>query len=245
MYKRDIYTICENKKIANAVFLMTLKGDTSFLTAPGQFINIELDGFYLRRPISVCDWDKEIITIIYKVVGGGTQKLSLMHCGESLDVLTGLGNGFTLSSTSKAPLVIGGGVGAPPMYALAKQLVANGKIPTVILGFASKEDVFFENEFARLGCPVYIATNDGSYGDKGFVTDVIDTLASYDYFYACGPEAMLKAVSRATNTSGQMSFEERMGCGFGGCMGCSCKTLTGYKRICTEGPVLIKEEVLW
>ncbi|MEG3029109.1 MAG: dihydroorotate dehydrogenase electron transfer subunit [Oscillospiraceae bacterium] len=245
MYKRDIYTIAENKEIARDVFLMILEGDTSFITAPGQFINIEVEGFYLRRPISICDWDKETITIIYKVVGKGTQKMSQMVFGEKLDILTGLGNGFTIAQDSKRPLVIGGGVGTPPMYALTKQLLKCGKKPTVILGFSTAAEVFYEEEFSRLGCEVYVATNDGTYGEKGYVTDIIKTLEDYDYFYTCGPEPMLKAIAQSTNTSGQLSFEERMGCGFGGCMGCSCKTITGNKRICTEGPILVKEDVLW
>ncbi|MEG0090461.1 MAG: dihydroorotate dehydrogenase electron transfer subunit [Oscillospiraceae bacterium] len=245
MYKRDIYTIAENKEIARDVFLMILEGDTSFITAPGQFINIEVEGFYLRRPISICDWDKETITIIYKVVGKGTQKMSQMVFGEKLDILTGLGNGFTIAQDSKKPLVIGGGVGTPPMYALTKQLIKCGKKPTVILGFSTAAEVFYEEEFSRLGCEVYVATNDGTYGEKGYVTDIIKTLEDYDYFYTCGPEPMLKAIAQSTNTSGQLSFEERMGCGFGGCMGCSCKTITGNKRICTEGPILVKEDVLW
>ena len=245
MYKRNIYTVTENKKIAKDVFYMILEGDTSYITAPGQFINIEIDGFYLRRPISVCDWDDKTITIIYKVVGQGTQAMADMPAGTKLDILTGLGNGFTVAQGSKTPLVIGGGVGTPPMYALTKELIKQGAKPTVILGFTSKDDVFGEKEFKDLGCDVYITTNDGSYGTKGFVTDVIKNLSGYDYFYTCGPMAMLKAVARSTECSGQLSFEERMGCGFGGCMGCSCKTLTGYKRICTEGPVLLKEEIIW
>lgn len=245
MYKRNIYTVTENKKIAKDVFYMILEGDTSYITAPGQFINIEIDGFYLRRPISVCDWDDKTITIIYKVVGQGTQAMADMPAGTKLDILTGLGNGFTVAQDSKTPLVIGGGVGTPPMYALTKELIKQGAKPTVILGFTSKDDVFGEKEFKDLGCDVYITTNDGSYGTKGFVTDVIKNLSGYDYFYTCGPMAMLKAVAQSTECSGQLSFEERMGCGFGGCMGCSCKTLTGYKRICTEGPVLLKEEIIW
>ena len=245
MYKRNIYTVTENKKIAKDVFYRILEGDTSYITAPGQFINIEIDGFYLRRPISVCDWDEKTITIIYKVVGQGTQAMADMPAGTKLDILTGLGNGFTVAKDSKTPLVIGGGVGTPPMYALTKELIKQGAKPTVILGFTSKDDVFGEKEFRDLGCEVYITTNDGSYGTKGFVTDVIKNLSGYDYFYTCGPMAMLKAVAQSTECSGQLSFEERMGCGFGGCMGCSCKTLTGYKRICTEGPVLLKEEIIW
>ncbi len=245
MYKRDIYTIAENKKIAKDVYYMTLEGDTSFITAPGQFINIKIDGLYLRRPISISDWDDKAIYIIYKAVGTGTDKMSQMKIGEKLDILTGLGNGFTIKQESNNPLVIGGGVGTPPMYNLTKQLIQKGKKPTVILGFTSKDDVFGEEEFKALGCPVYITTNDGSYGTKGFVTDVIKTLTGYDYFYTCGPQPMLKAVAMATECSGQLSFEERMGCGFGGCMGCSCQTLTGNKRICKEGPIMLKEEIKW
>ncbi len=245
MYKRDIYTVLENKKIAKDVFLMVLEGDTQYITAPGQFINILVEGFYLRRPISICDWDDKTITIIYKVVGKGTEAMSEMKAGKKLDILTGLGNGFTAKEDSVRPLVIGGGVGAPPMYGVAKYLVEKGAKPVVILGFTSKDDVFYEEEFKALDCDVYVTTNDGSYGTKGFVTDVIKTLEGYDYFYTCGPLPMLKAVADATECSGQLSFEERMGCGFGGCMGCSCKTLTGNKRICTEGPVLLKEEIIW
>lgn len=245
MYKRDMYTVLENKKIAKDVFLMVLEGDTKYITAPGQFINILVEGFYLRRPISICDWDDKTITIIYKVVGKGTEAMAEMLPGKKLDILTGLGNGFTAQPDSEKPLVIGGGVGAPPMYGVAKHLVEKGLKPTVILGFTSKDDVFYEEEFKALGCEVYVTTNDGSYGTKGFVTDVIKNLEGYDYFYTCGPLPMLKAVAMGTECSGQLSFEERMGCGFGGCMGCSCKTLTGNKRICTEGPVLLKEEIIW
>ena len=245
MYKRDIYTVLENKKIAKDVFLMVLEGDTQYITAPGQFINILVEGFYLRRPISICDWDDKTITIIYKVVGKGTEAMAEMLPGKKLDILTGLGNGFTAKEGSEKPLVIGGGVGAPPMYGVAKHLIEKGAKPTVILGFTSKDDVFYEEEFKALGCEVYVTTNDGSYGTKGFVTDVIKNLEGYDYFYTCGPLPMLKAVAMGTEWSGQLAFEERMGCGFGGCMGCSCKTLTGNKRICTEGPVLLKEEIIW
>ena len=245
MYKRDIYTVLENKKIAKDVFLMVLEGDTQYITAPGQFINILVEGFYLRRPISICDWDDKTITIIYKVVGKGTEAMAEILPGKKLDILTGLGNGFTAKEGSVKPLVICGGVGAPPMYGVAKHLSEKGAKPTVILGFTSKDDVFYEEEFKALGCDVYVTTNDGSYGTKGFVTDVIKNLEGYDYFYTCGPLPMLKAVAMGTECSGQLSFEERMGCGFGGCMGCSCKTLTGNKRICTEGPVLLKEEIIW
>lgn len=245
MYKKNIYTVLENKRIAKNIFYMALEGDTSFITAPGQFINIEIEGFYLRRPISVCDFDNDKIIIIYKVIGSGTKVMSTMGVGTKLDILTGLGNGFTIKDESKNPLVIGGGVGVPPMYGLTKFLVKKGISPKIILGFNSREDVFFEEEFKGLGCEVYITTNDGSYGTKGFVTDVIGKLLNYDYFYACGPISMLRAVSNVTNCSGQLSFEERMGCGFGACMGCSCDTLIGYKRVCKEGPVWLKEEIKW
>jgi dihydroorotate dehydrogenase electron transfer subunit len=222
---------------------MVLGGDTSAITAPGQFVNIKLDGLFLRRPISVCDYDEKALTIIYKVVGKGTEIMSQQSVGVKLDILTGLGNGYDLSMSGNAPVLLGGGVGVPPMYNLAKKLVAQGKKVSVVLGFNTASEVFYEAEFKALGCDVQVTTVDGSYGKKGFVTDALPE--NYTYFYTCGPEPMLKAVYRATATSGQMSFEERMGCGFGACMGCSCKTLTGNKRICKEGPVMKKEEILW
>lgn len=225
---------------------MVLEGDVSNLTATGQFINIRLDGLFLRRPISVCDWDAEAgtVTIIYKVVGKGTEQMRGMVAGQTLDVLTGLGNGYDLTVSGNHPVLLGGGVGVPPLYALAKALIAQGKTVSVILGFNTAEEIFYEKEFAALGAHVTVTTVDGSYGVKGFVTDALASI-DYTYFYTCGPEPMLKAVWRASTTSGQFSFEERMGCGFGACMGCSCKTLTGYKRICKDGPVLRKEEILW
>ena len=222
---------------------MTLRGDTSAITAPGQFINIQLDGLYLRRPISVCDVSGDLLTIIYKVVGKGTAQMAAMQTG-TLDVLTGLGNGYDLSVSGERPVLLGGGVGVPPMYMLAKQLIAQGKKVAVILGFNTKAEVFYEQAFRDLGADVTVTTVDGSYGMKGFVTDALANV-DYTHFYTCGPEPMLKAVYKATNTSGQMSFEKRMGCGFGACMGCSCKTISGYKRICKEGPVMRKEEILW
>ena len=222
---------------------MTLRGDTSAITAPGQFVNIQLDGLYLRRPISVCDVAGDQLTIIYKVVGKGTAQMAAMQTG-TLDVLTGLGNGYDLGVSGERPVLLGGGVGVPPMYMLAKQLIAQGKKVTVILGFNTKSEVFYEDAFRALGADVTVTTVDGSYGMKGFVTDALANV-DYTHFYTCGPEPMLKAVYKATTTSGQMSFEKRMGCGFGACMGCSCKTITGYKRICKEGPVMRKEEILW
>ena len=222
---------------------MTLIGNTDGIKGSGQFVNILIDGLYLRRPISVCDYDENSLTLVYKVVGKGSEKLSKMTGGEKLDILVGLGNGYDISKAGDTPLLIGGGVGVPPLYNLAKKLIGLGKKVTVILGFNTQSEVFYEKEFASLGTNVKITTVDGSYGIKGFVTNGIEQ--GYSYFYTCGPEPMLKAVYNATNTSGEFSFEERMGCGFGACMGCSCKTLYGNKRICKDGPVLKKEEIIW
>ena len=242
--KQAIFEIKDNKNIARDVFKIELCGDTSGITAPGQFVNIKLDGFYLRRPLSVCDAADGTLTLIYKTVGRGTRYLSTLKAGEKLDILTGLGNGYDTSKSGSSPLLIGGGVGVPPLYLLAKKLVSQGKTPAAVLGFGSADDVFLKDELEALGVKVYITTIDGSYGEKGIVTDIIKRL-DYSYFYACGPEAMLRALCENTKTSGQLSFEERMGCGFGACMGCSCMTLTGAKRICKEGPVLEKEEIIW
>ena len=241
--KQSIFTILSNEALTESVYKMVLSGDTSAITAPGQFVNIQLDGLFLRRPISVCDYDATTLTLLYKVVGKGTGAMSAMTSGMELDVLTGLGNGYDLSLSGNHPVLIGGGVGVPPMYRLAKDLLAQGKSVSVILGFNTKSEIFYEDAFRALGCDVTVTTVDGSYGVKGFVTNALPE--DYSYFYTCGPEPMLKAVYKATATSGQMSFEERMGCGFGACMGCSCKTLTGFKRICKEGPVMRKEEILW
>ena len=241
--KQSIFKIVSNTPLTDSVCQMVLSGDTSAITAPGQFVNIRLDGLFLRRPISVCDWDADTLTIVYKVVGKGTAQMKAMTEG-TLDLLTGLGNGYDLSLCGDTPLLIGGGVGVPPMYGLAKRLREQGKHVSVILGFNTKSEIFYEDEFKRLGCDVTVTTVDGSYGVKGFVTTPMETM-NYSHFCACGPEPMLKAVYKASRTSGQMSFEERMGCGFGACMGCSCKTLTGNKRICKDGPVMKKEEILW
>ena len=241
---QGIYKVLSNEKLAPAVFKMVLSGDTSALTKPGQFINFKIDGLYLRRPISVCDYDDKTVTIIYKVVGEGTEKMSLMESG-ALDVLTGLGNGFDTQMSGEKPLLIGGGVGVPPMYNLCKKLISEGKTVTVIMGFMSDADVFYKEEFERLGTKVYITTNDGSAGIKGFVTDAMKELSEYTYFYTCGPEPMLRGVYDTSKTEGQLSFEARMGCGFGACMGCTCETKYGNKRICKDGPVLLKEEVIW
>ena len=238
-----MYKILINTKLADKVYLMVLEGDTSKITAPGQFINIKLDGFFLRRPISICDYDDNTITIIYKVVGEGTEYMSELEAGQKLDCLVGLGNGFDITKSEK-PLLIGGGVGVPPMYNLAKTLIKDGQKPVVILGFNSKSEVFYDDKFKELGCATYVTTVDGSYGIKGFVTDAMQGI-DFDYFYTCGPMPMFKAINAATAVSGQFSFEERMGCGFGACMGCTCKTKYGNKRICKDGPVLEKEEIVW
>ena len=242
--KQSIFQIAVNVALTDSVMRMRLVGDVSHITCPGQFINIKLDGLYLRRPISVYDKDEESVTIIYKVVGKGTEQMRRMGVGESLDVLTGLGNGYDVSLAGDRPLLIGGGVGVPPLYMLAKSLIAEGREVSVILGFNTKSEVFCEEEFRALGAKVTVTTADGSYGVRGFVTNAM-TESDYTYFYTCGPEPMLRAVYNATATSGQFSFEERMGCGFGACMGCSCKTLYGNKRICKDGPVLVKEEIIW
>ena len=242
--KQSIFKITSNEKIARDIFKMTLAGDTSAITAPGQFVNIKLDGFFLRRPISVCDCVGENLTLIYKTVGRGTEQMSRMAAGDELDLLTGLGNGYNTKISGGSPLLVGGGVGVPPMYMLCRKLISEGKNVTVVLGFNSKDDVFYENEFRALGADVHIATADGTYGIKGFVTDVIKDM-QYTFFYTCGPEPMFRAMHKMMKTPGQYSFEERMGCGFGACMGCSCKTLTGNKRICKEGPVMESEEIIW
>ena len=241
--KQVLYTVTGNQELAPGVWEMSLAGDTSPITTPGQFINIKLDGFFLRRPISVCDWDSRGLTIIYKVVGKGTAVMSAMQPGQELDVLSGLGNGFDVAKCGQRTVVIGGGAGVPPMYGLAKALLAAGKTPSAVLGFNTESEIFYEDQFRKLGIETVVTTVDGSYGQKGFVTDALPE--NYDYFCACGPLPMLKAVYNASSTSGLLSFEERMGCGFGACMGCSCKTKYGSKRICKDGPVLEKEEIIW
>ena len=242
--RQSVFTVIENTPLTGNVYKMLLKGDTQEITNCGQFVNVKLDGLFLRRPISVCDCESGILTLIYKVVGRGTEQMSKMTKGETLDLLTGLGNGYDTSLSGQDPILLGGGVGVPPMYMLCKKLIAEGKKVSVILGFNKADEVFFEGEFKALGAKVTVTTVDGSYGVKGFVTDVMRD-EDYSYFYTCGPEPMLKAVYNTSKTEGQFCFDERMGCGFGACMGCSCKTITGYKRICKEGPVMKKEEILW
>ena len=242
--KQTIFTIKENKALTSSVYKMLLVGDTSDITNCGQFVNIQIYGLFLRRPISVCDCEGDTLTLIYKVVGKGTEQMKDMKPGDKLDILTGLGNGYDTSLSGDTPLLLGGGVGVPPLYMLCKKLIAEGKKPSVILGFNTKDEVFCKDEFEKLGVKVTVTTVDGSEGIKGFVTDAMKN-EDYSYFFTCGPEPMLKAIYKASSTEGQFSFEERMGCGFGACMGCSCKTITGYKRICKEGPVMKKEEILW
>ena len=278
-------TIKENIALTPTTYRMKLVGDVSAVTVPGQFINIRLEGHFLRRPISVNDVEYDqlsndagsekgrdgTITIIYKVLGHGTEEMTHFAPGKELDVLTGLGNGYDLSNAGEHPLLIGGGVGIPPLYLAAKKLRADGRDVTVILGFNSSDEMYYIDDFEKLGCSVAVSTADGSCGVRGFVTDAFRELAArcdspcleeaglieesdpeftrFTHFYTCGPEPMLKAVYnevfREAGISGQMSFEERMGCGFGACMGCSCRTVTGYKRICKDGPVLRTEEILW
>lgn len=242
---RDLYHIHSNKWLTGDIWEMRLIGDVYSITAPGQFLNVKADGHFLRRPISICDWDEEtaMITIVYKVVGKGTEALSRMQSGQALDVLCGLGNGFDVSKCGEKTLVIGGGAGVPPMYGLAKELLRAGKTPVAILGFNTIKEMFYVDDFQALGIETIVTTVDDSFGVKGFVTDALPE--EYDYFCACGPLPMLKAVYNAAATSGLLSFEERMGCGFGACMGCTCKTKYGDKRICKDGPVLEKEEIIW
>ena len=238
-----LFTVIGQRQLTETVFELRLKGDTSDITAPGQFVDIKLDGLYLRRPISVCDLEGETLTLVCKVVGKGTERLRRLCPGDRIDVLTGLGNGYDTALAGDRPLLIGGGVGVPPLYLLAKRLRAQGKSVSVILGFNTASERFYEEEFRTLGCAVTVTTADGSYGTKGFVTDALPE--HYTHVYACGPEPMLKALHRSIRTGGSFSFEARMGCGFGACMGCSRETPTGYKRICRDGPVLQKEEILW
>ncbi|MBO5007039.1 MAG: dihydroorotate dehydrogenase electron transfer subunit [Clostridia bacterium] len=244
MTTESIFTIISNEKIAKNTYKMVLSG-TAEGCAPGKFVNIQIDGFFLRRPISVCDQEGDKLTLVYKAVGKGTEKMAAMTAGEKLNVLAYLGNGYDLSKSGNAPLLIGGGVGVPPLYMCARKLRSEGKNVTVILGFNTAEEVFYKDEFEALGARVLVATADGSVGTKGFVTDAMKEAGEYSYFYTCGPEPMLKAVYAATATSGEFSFEERMGCGFGACVGCTCKTKYGNKRICKDGPVLFKEEIIW
>jgi len=242
---QGLFTIVSNLPLTDSVYRMVLEGDTSSITRPGQFVNIRLEGKFLRRPISVCDWEDGRLTILYKVVGKGTAQMSAMTPGQTLDLLTGLGNGYAMEKSGAHALLVGGGVGVPPLYGLAKRLLAKGTKVTAVLGFNTQSEIFYTEEFRALGAEVILTTADGSAGIRGFVTSGMETVDGYTYVYTCGPEPMLKAVYSAAKTSGQFSFEERMGCGFGACMGCTCKTKYGNKRICKDGPVLEKEEIIW
>ena len=243
--KETLLTVLENTRLADGIYRLRLAGDTSAITAPGQFVNLKLSGFFLRRPISVCDWENGEVTLIYKVLGHGTEAMTGMAVGTALDVLTGLGNGFDLSRSGEHPLLVGGGVGVPPLYGLAKRLIAQGKRVTAVLGFEHADNILLADDFRALGASVILTTADGSIGIRGFVTNGMAEAGEYTYLYTCGPEPMLRAVYDACRTSGQFSFEERMGCGFGACMGCTCRTKYGNKRICKDGPVLQKEEIVW
>ena len=246
MEKQGMYKVTYNSQIAKNIYKMILTGDTEPLKKPGQFVNIKIPGLYLRRPISVCDVGEGEFSIIYKIVGQGTTELSQLCRGETLDILTGLGNGFNINQCGNRTLLIGGGVGIPPLYWLAKALLQEGKTPVAILGFNTAAEIFMEKEFINLDIQTFVTTMDGSYGSKGVVTNLIsEKEITGDYFCACGPIPMLRAVCTACSFSGQVSFEQRMGCGFGACMCCSIMTKKGPKRICKEGPVLLKEEILW
>ena len=240
--KQSIFTIVSNEALTDCVYKMVLSGDTSAITNCGQFVDLRLPEKYLRRPISVCDYDGATLTLIYKVVGSGTEIMASLPAGTKLDVLTGLGNGYDTTLSGQCPVLVGGGVGVPPMYNLCKKLIAEGKHPQVVLGFNAESEIFLAEEFKALGAEVHIATADGSVGTRGFVTDVLKNL-SYTYFYSCGPMPMFRAMEKVMVTSGQYSFEERMGCGFGACMGCTIQTKSGYKRVCKDGPVFHREEV--
>ena len=242
--RQDVFEIASKRNLAPGVYEMVLRGASTEDCTPGRFVQLKLDSFYLRRPISVCDAEDGKLTLVYKTVGRGTEAMAQYASGKHIDVLTGLGNGYNLSNSGDRPLLIGGGAGVPPMYLLARRLIAQGKRPTVILGFNRAEEIFYAERFRELGIETIIATADGSVGVKGFVTDAMEGL-DYTYTYACGPEPMLKAVYNRASTSGEYSFEERMGCGFGACMGCTCETKYGNKRICKDGPVLTKEEIVW
>jgi len=242
--KQGLYTVAANEQLTASVFRMTLRGDTSDLRVPGQFVNVKLDGLYLRRPISVFDCSTNTLQLVFKAVGAGTEQMCKVMPDEAIDLLTGLGNGFQTAKSGERPVLIGGGVGIPPLYWLCKKLLEEGKTPTVLLGFNTAEELFLQQEFLALGVPVLVTTVDGTTGIRGFVTDALQQV-DYTYFYTCGPMPMFRAVNRVTRTSGQFSFEERMGCGFGACMGCTCETTFGAKRICKDGPVLEKEEILW
>lgn len=247
MYRRNIYKVLSNIRLSAKTMQMVLEGDTQYITSAGQFVNVAVEGKFLRRPISVCDYNEHTITLLYDVVGEGTRAMSEWREGKEVDLLTGLGNGFSEQKECHKPLLLGGGIGCAPLYNLAKKLLARGIQPTVVLGFNTKADVVSRDMFEALGVRCYVATVDGSLGTRGFVTDVVreERLSDSDYFYACGPLPMLRAVCKGLDMDGEVSLDERMACGFGVCMCCSIKTKSGAKRICKEGPVFPKEELIW
>jgi len=239
------YKIINHTQLTENVFKLIIEGNTSTVKRAGQFVNIQIDNFYLRRPISVCDYDDNTITLIYKILGEGTEALSKYRVGDYLDLLVGLGNGFNVDAECQKPLVIGGGVGVPPLYNLTKKLLEKGKNPTLVICFNTEKEIFLYNEFKNLGLNVFVATLDGSFGTKGYFSNVIkENCLNYDYYYACGNLPMIKNIHSFMQVEGQISFEERMGCGFGGCMGCSIKTRNGYKKVCTD-TVLLSNEVIF
>ncbi len=246
MSKQCIFTVAENNPIAKDIQRMVLLGDTGACTAPGQFVDLSIEGMYLRRPLSMCEYDDKSITLVFRALGQGTAALRDYEPGREIDMLTGLGNGYSIPEAMRAPLIVGGGMGVAPMYAQARLLSELGYAPLMLLGFKSADDVFYLDRFRALNGTAYVTTADGSVGRAGMIVDLLPEMAGrFDYFYCCGPEPMMHAVSDRCNTSGQMSFERRMGCGFGACMGCTCKTKYGNKRICVDGPVLTKEEIIW
>ena len=242
--KKVLFTVMENVIIADRTQRMTLTGDASAIVRAGQFVNVEIEGLYLRRPLSVCDWEAGTVVLVYKVVGAGTRKLARLRPGAALDLLTGLGNGFDAGASGARPLLVGGGVGVPPLYGLARRLMAAGKQVTAALGFATAREAILVNELRALGVDTRVATIDGSLGVRGLVTELFPAIGPVSYFYACGPAKMLRAVEDALPCDGESSYEERMGCGFGACMGCTCQTKNGPMRICKDGPVFRKGEVL-
>ena len=242
--KQSMFMILENEELAPDVHQLILEGDTSAIERAGQFVDLKLDGHFLRRPFSICDWSESTLTVVYRTVGKGTAELAEYAPGKMIELLTGLGNGFDTSVSGNKPLLVAGGSGVPMMYALAKELVTQGKQVTAVLGYRTASDVFLARAIELLGVNVIITTEDGSMGTKGFVTDAMKDL-DYTYFYTCGPEAMFKAIDSIAKTSGQFSFEARMGCGYGACMGCTMETKNGYKRVCKDGPVLVREELIW
>ncbi len=243
---KSAFTLEQARQLTGDVWELTLAGDTSAVTAPGQFVNLELPGKFLRRPISVCDWDEGRLLLLVKEAGAGTRQLVRLPAGTELDTLSGLGNGFDLSAVPENAVLTGGGIGIAPLYGLAKRMIAAGRRPRAVLGFRSKADAFYREEFAALGLEVHIATEDGSLGTRGFVTDVLKTLPEGQYVLACGPTPMLKAVHALPQLSGgQFSFEARMACGFGACVGCTIQTKQGPRRVCKDGPVFQKEDIVW